>query len=150
MYEKLCEAVMRAKATNTFLLLHINSVGGYTKWALKMHKLLFYCKYYNIETHAAGYQKVHSVALFVYLSCVFRVAYQETQFLIHRAVPVPGDTKASVTRADRITLGFLSEITDVSLPEAYELANAHTYLSYDYAKQKKIINFEWNKGSLTT
>jgi ATP-dependent protease ClpP protease subunit len=144
MYLKLIRAVEIARINNKFILLHINSIGGENKWSMSMRKLLFKCHEEGIETYAVGYKKVHSAALLVYLSCVFRIAYKETKFLIHYPSPTESEKKSFLTRGLRTILTYYTHVTKFTLSELYDLAKKKTYVDYDEAVRKGIVNYsDW-------
>lgn len=151
MYGKLLNSVKRAfEKRAKGLIVHINSPGGSMESAVKISELLFFCKKIGIETYAVGYKKVHSAALLIYLSCIFRVAYKETKFLIHNARAADSSEDEGYKVLEKEFYDFFSETTEISAPEFYALAKRSTYISYDFAFAKKIVNLEWDKNLLST
>ena len=149
MYLKLEKTIQRMiDSSKKELLLHIYSIGGQNEWAMKIHALLYRCREHNIETYAIGYKTVHSAALIIYLSCAFRIAYEETQFLIHNVKAMAGESLSDICNAEKEAFEYFSKVTTVETSTFYSLAAATTYLTYDEAKQYKIINFDYKKGLL--
>lgn len=148
MHRKLSIAIKRAYKYKLPLLLHINSIGGEMLWAIKMHELLVECKDGGIETIAIGYKQVHSAALLPFLTCIYRTAYYETNFLIHRSRPILGENIKDHIIGEREFFEYFAKITDVTVTEYFDLANADTFLKYPEALQKKILNFDLKKKTL--
>lgn len=150
MYEKLLGSVKRAfEKRAKSLIIHINSPGGSMESAVKISELLFFCKKLGIETYAVGYKNVHSAALLIYLSCIFRIAYKETKFLIHNARPVDSDNDEDYKVLEKEFYDFFSETTKITVEKFSALAKRSTYISYDFAFANKIVNLEWSKNLLS-
>jgi ATP-dependent protease ClpP protease subunit len=135
-YYKLKESLERAREKSLPALIHINSVGGEKSWADEMHALLY--QYSDVEKYAVGYEKVHSIALVIFLSCKYRLN-KNIQFLIHRAQKAPKETDDEYLISEKQTFEFFASVTNIPIEKYYELADANTYLSYDEAIEKNIV-----------
>lgn len=126
------------------VLLHIRSLGGDSKFAIQIFNLINKYTKYGVTFYAVGYEQVHSYALVIFLACPFRAAYKETTFLIHQGKSIYNSIEDEQQAMDDFSRLVCSQ-TKYSVSELKKITHIGTYVSYEDAFKKCIINIEINK-----